>query len=84
MGVCGAALARECLHTHVCVSHLSVCVFVCVFIVCAIFVCHQVQNELSQTTEKLHGEVAQRQQLSEEIEQVEAIVHVPFFFFLNS
>ncbi|XP_068581002.1 ribosome-binding protein 1a isoform X2 [Cebidichthys violaceus] len=34
----------------------------------------QFQNELSQTTEKLHGEVAQRQQLSEEFEQAQKTV----------
>ncbi|KAM8859931.1 ribosome-binding protein 1a isoform 2-T2 [Spinachia spinachia] len=34
----------------------------------------QFQNELSQTTEKLHGEVAQRQQLSGEFEQAQKTV----------
>ncbi|XP_051274570.1 ribosome-binding protein 1a isoform X2 [Dicentrarchus labrax] len=34
----------------------------------------QVQNELSQTAEKLHGEVAQRQQLSEEFEQAQKTI----------
>ncbi|XP_034407896.1 ribosome-binding protein 1a isoform X3 [Cyclopterus lumpus] len=34
----------------------------------------QFQNELSQTTEKLHGEVAQRQQLSEEFEQAQKTI----------
>ncbi|XP_031735287.1 ribosome-binding protein 1a isoform X2 [Anarrhichthys ocellatus] len=34
----------------------------------------QFQNELSQTTEKLHGEVAQRLQLSEEFEQAQKII----------
>lgn len=39
-----------------------------------VLVCHQVHHQLSQTTEKLHGEADQRQQLSEEFEQVAAIV----------
>ncbi|KAM6922385.1 ribosome-binding protein 1a isoform 2-T2 [Lycodopsis pacificus] len=34
----------------------------------------QFQNELSQTTEKLHGEVAQRLQLSEEFEQAQKTI----------
>ncbi|XP_068424036.1 ribosome-binding protein 1a isoform X2 [Clinocottus analis] len=34
----------------------------------------QFQNELGQTTEKLHGEVAQRQQLSEEFEQAQKTI----------
>ncbi|XP_056291623.1 ribosome-binding protein 1a isoform X2 [Pseudoliparis swirei] len=34
----------------------------------------QFQNESSQTTEKLHGEVAQRQQLSEEFEQAQKTI----------
>ncbi|KAK9541743.1 hypothetical protein VZT92_001764 [Zoarces viviparus] len=34
----------------------------------------QFQNELSQTTEKLHGEVAQRRQLSEEFEQAQKTI----------
>lgn len=49
----------------------------CVFIVC--FVYSQVQNQLSQTSEKLHDEAAQRQQLSEEFEQVSAISSDLFF-----
>lgn len=42
--------------------------------------CCQVQKEFIQTTENLHGEVAQRQQLSEEIEQVAAITYAHFVF----
>ncbi|XP_037638199.1 ribosome-binding protein 1a isoform X2 [Sebastes umbrosus] len=34
----------------------------------------QFQNELSQTTEKLHGEAAQRQQLSEEFQQAQKTI----------
>ena len=53
---------------------MCVCLWVCIYCVCAIFVFHQFQNTLSQTTEQLHWEVAQRQQLSEEFEQVAAMV----------
>lgn len=75
MLVCSAAAyAQECLHTYVCISYLSLCGF----IVC-VCVCLQVQHELSQKTEKLHGEVAQKQQLSEEFEQVAAIIDAFFF-----
>lgn len=46
-----------------------------IYYVCAhVFICHQVQYELSQATEKLQGEEAQRQQLSEEFEQVQPII----------
>lgn len=69
------------MFTQVCVSHLSVCIFI--VCVCVIFVCRQVQNELSQTTEKLHGEMAQRQQLSEEIEQVAAIIDALFYILVT-
>ncbi|XP_069546235.1 ribosome-binding protein 1a isoform X2 [Brachyistius frenatus] len=34
----------------------------------------QVQNEFSQTTEKLHGEATQKQQLSEEVEQAQKTI----------
>ncbi|XP_035770792.1 ribosome-binding protein 1a isoform X2 [Neolamprologus brichardi] len=37
-------------------------------------VCRQVQNELSQTAEKLHGEATHRQQLSEEYEKAQKTV----------
>lgn len=56
--------------------------FVCEYTyrVFAFSVCHQVQNELSQKTENLHREVAQKQQLSEEFEQV-SLVHFFSLFF---
>ena len=62
------------VYTHECVIRFSV------FNVYCVFVYHQVQNELSQTTEKLHGEEARGQQLSEEFEQV-AIDDALFFSF---
>lgn len=53
---------------YVCIHVLSVHTFN----VSVHFVCLQVQNELSQKTEKLHMEVSLKQQLSEEYEQVSA------------
>lgn len=45
---------------------------------------HQVQSELSQKTENLHREVAQKQQLSEEFEQVATVINAQFAqFFLK-
>lgn len=44
----------------------------CVRFYC-VFVYHQFENKLSQTTEKLQEEATQRQQLSEEFEQVTAV-----------
>lgn len=69
-------LAQECSHTHVC-SPIACVYLLCA---CAFFVCHQVRNELSQSAENLHEEVAQRQQLSEEFEQVAAIVNMQYYF----
>lgn len=46
-----------------------------------LFVCLQVQNELSQKSEKLHLEVSLKQQLSEEYEQVSAQLQLWTFFF---
>ena len=63
-----------CIHTCMCWPFVSVRTYI--YCLCAPFVCRQVQNELSQTTEKLLGEVAQRQQLSEEFEQVVAVFFV--------
>lgn len=67
--VCACVL-QECLHRHA-----------CVYLSCVISVCFQVQNDLSQTNEKLHREVAQRQQLLEEFEQVAVFVDALFCFF---
>lgn len=57
------------------------------FNVRVLFVCLQVQNELSQKTEKLHLEVSLKQQLSEEYEQVSAqpwtFLFIYFFEFLT-
>lgn len=82
-GCSAAALAQECLHTHM--HMLPICLCVYLLCVCVCHFCLQVQNELSQTTEKLHEEVAQRQQLLEECEQVAAIVDAisSVFFFLS-
>ena len=52
----------------VCIHMLSVHAFK----VSVHFVCLQVQNELSQKTEKLLAEVSLKQQLSDEYEQVSA------------
>lgn len=71
---------------NVCIQTCMRQPFVCEYTyrVFAFSVCHQVQNELSQKTENLHREVAQKQQLSEEFEQV-SLVHFffPFLFFFS-
>lgn len=73
-----AALARECLHTNMYAFALCICVYsLCVCVSAR----HQVQSELSQKTENLHREVAQKQQLSEEFEQVATIISALILFF---
>lgn len=59
-------MTQLCLHTCI------VCAYF--YRECALPVCLQVQNELSQKTEKLHAEVCLKQQLSEEYEQVSVAV----------
>lgn len=59
-----------CVDMHVLTTVCAYIYFVCVALFLKFF--FQVQNELSQTSEKLHSEAAQRQQLTEEFEQVAA------------
>lgn len=68
---------------NVCIQTCMRQPFVCeyTYFVFAFSVCHQVQNELSQKTENLHREVAQKQQLSEEFEQVSLVHFFSLFFF---
>lgn len=63
---------------YICMHVSSVSVHT--FNVRVLFVCLQVQNELSQKTEKLHLEVSLKQQLSEEYEQVSPQLWTFFFF----
>uniref|UniRef100_A0A3Q3VS79 Uncharacterized protein n=1 Tax=Mola mola TaxID=94237 RepID=A0A3Q3VS79_MOLML len=54
---------------------ISVCLLIFIVFVSVPFVsAFQVKNELSQKTEKLHGELAQKQQLSEEFEQAQRTI----------
>lgn len=70
--MCGANFAQECLLTH---THTHT-------LILKVSVCHQVLSELNQTTEKLQGETAARQNLSEEFQQVEASVGLAHIFLL--